>query len=430
MKKILIFFTINLLISVSSLAESYYFKGCKITETINADYLINFEKNIIKAKIKSEDGKFQKFDDKILLITDKKIYSEIIQNKKIKTDYLQYVLDSSSKTISRQQYKKKDENDIFRPKGPTVISDCAEIKANWNLTKINQKREDKKNKKKKEKPEIVEKESTLPKCEGSDRSAWNNCQGSYKISSGVAFSGDFNNGQIRLGKAVYPGGSKYIGQIKNEKPNGEGTFVYSNGTKYFGNWKDGKGNGNGIKTWKNGNKYVGTFKDDKFHGQGSFFYRNGSKYVGEYKNGKQNGNGTFTYANGGTFVGKFIDGQQVEGGSCFSQDGSDIDCKDVELEKKGIPSKKAFGKGAKSISVIAKKWVRISEYENNSGKKFKKISNKLISEFEKKATEICSEKGNYKILDKKLEVIEVDETPAYGLEAKVLMAMNGVVRCE
>ena len=31
---------------------------------------------------------------------------------------------------------------------------------------------------------------------------------------------------------------------------------------------------------------------------------------------------------------------------------------------------------------------------------------------------------------KKLEVVEVDETPAYGLEAKVLMAMTGVIKCE
>ncbi len=430
MKKIFIFFAVYILLSVSSFGEAYYFKGCKLAENINADYLINFEKNIINAKIVAENGKFQKFKDKILLVTDKKIYSEIIQNQKIKSNYLQYVLDSNSKTISRQKYEKKDENDIFRPKGPTIVTDCIEIKANWNLAKINQKKENKKKKKKKEKLEVEEKESNLPKCEGTNRSAWNNCQGSYEISSGITFSGDFNNGQLRLGKAIYPGGSKYIGQFKDEKPDGEGTFIYSNGTKHFGNWENGKGNGSGIKTWKNGDKYVGTFKDDKFHGQGSFFYRDGSKYIGEYKNGKQDGNGTFTYPNGGTFVGKFIDGQQVEGGECFSQDGSDIDCKNVELEKKGIPSKKAFGKGAKSVSVVAKKWVRISEYENNSGKKFRKVSNKLIAEFEKKANEICLEKGSYKILDKKLEVVEVDETPAYGLEAKVLMAMNGVIKCE
>jgi hypothetical protein len=430
MKKIFIFFTLNILFIGNSLAESYYFKTCGITETVIANYSINFEKNIIEAKFETQDGKSQNFKDKILLITDDKIYSEIIQNKKIKTDYLQYVLDSKKKTISRQKYEKKDENDIFRPMGPTITSGCQEIKANWNLAKINQKKEDKKNKAKKKKPQVVEKESTLPMCEGSDRSVWNECQGKYELSSGVIFSGDFNNGQIRLGKALYPGGSKYIGQFINEKPNGEGTFLYSNGSKYFGNWKDGKGNGDGIKTWKNGNKYVGKFKDDKFNGQGSFFYRDGSQYVGNFKNGKQNGEGIFTYSNGGTFVGKFIDGEKVEGGSCFNQDGSDINCKDVELETKGIPSKKAFGKGAKSISVVAKKWVRISEYENNSGKKFQKISNKLISSFQKEATEICAEKGNYKILDKKLEVVEVDETPAYGLEAKVLMAMTGVIKCE
>ena len=430
MKKFFIFVALNILFINNSFAENYYFKTCGITEAIIANYSINFEEDVIDAKFLTSDGKSQKFKDKILLITDGKIYSEIIKNKKDETSYLQYVLDSEKKTISRQRYKKKDENDIFRPLGPTITSNCAEVKAGWNLKKINKKKADKKKKKEKVKPQVVEKESTLPMCEGDNKSSWNECQGTYELPSGVVFSGDFNNGQIRLGKASYPGGSKYIGQFINEKPNGEGTFIYSNGTKYFGNWRDGKGNGNGIKTWKNGNKYVGKFLDDKFDGQGSFFYRDGSQYVGNFKSGKQNGDGTFTYSNGGTFVGKFINGEKVEGGSCFNQNGSDIDCKDVELETKGMPSKKAFGKGAKSISVVAKKWVRISEYENNSGKKFKKVSNKLVSNFEKEAAATCSESGSYKILNKKLEVLEVDETPSYGLEAKVLMAITGVIRCE
>ncbi len=36
----------------------------------------------------------------------------------------------------------------------------------------------------------------------------------------------------------------------------------------------------------------------------------------------------------------------------------------------------------------------------------------------------------YKTLDKKIEVLEVDETPAYGLETKVKVGINGVVECK
>ena len=35
----------------------------------------------------------------------------------------------------------------------------------------------------------------------------------------------------------------------------------------------------------NGDKYVGEYKDGKQHGQGTYTYANGDKYVGEYKDG-------------------------------------------------------------------------------------------------------------------------------------------------
>ena len=38
--------------------------------------------------------------------------------------------------------------------------------------------------------------------------------------------------------------------------------------------------------WK---KYVGEFKDDKKNGLGTFTWANGNKYVGEFKDGNRNG---------------------------------------------------------------------------------------------------------------------------------------------
>ena len=54
---------------------------------------------------------------------------------------------------------------------------------------------------------------------------------------------------------------------------------------------------------------------------------------------------------------------------------------------------------------------------------------KLKADFEIKAKELCLPK-TYKTLSKKLKILEVDETPAYGLETKVQVGINGVVECK
>jgi lipopolysaccharide transport protein LptA len=55
--------------------------------------------------------------------------------------------------------------------------------------------------------------------------------------------------------------------------------------------------------------YVGDFKDGKFHGHGTFTWTNGDVYVGEWKDGAMHGQGTFTTANGDKYVGEWKDGQ-------------------------------------------------------------------------------------------------------------------------
>ena len=54
---------------------------------------------------------------------------------------------------------------------------------------------------------------------------------------------------------------------------------------------------------------------------------------------------------------------------------------------------------------------------------------KLESDFKVKASELCLSKGNYNVLEKRIDVLEIDETPAYGLETKLKLAINGVVEC-
>ena len=53
---------------------------------------------------------------------------------------------------------------------------------------------------------------------------------------------------------------KYVGEIENRKPNGQGTHTYSNGEKYVGKWKGGSPwigtkyniNGKILGKWVNG----------------------------------------------------------------------------------------------------------------------------------------------------------------------------------
>jgi len=60
---------------------------------------------------------------------------------------------------------------------------------------------------------------------------------------------------------------KYVGEIKNGKPNGQGTEISTYGSKYLGGWKDGEFHGQGRVTWSYENvlfqTYVGEWKDGK-----------------------------------------------------------------------------------------------------------------------------------------------------------------------
>ncbi len=100
---------------------------------------------------------------------------------------------------------------------------------------------------------------------------------------------------------------KYVGEIDNGEPNGQGTFIWSDGTKYVGGYKNGLPNGHGTETWSDGSKYVGEFKDGKWDGQGTITWSDGTKYVGEYKDNKR-WNGIY-YDQYGNIRGKTVNGK-------------------------------------------------------------------------------------------------------------------------
>ena len=84
----------------------------------------------------------------------------------------------------------------------------------------------------------------------------------------------------------YDNGDKYVGDVVNGLPHGQGTYTRSNGDKYVGEWKDGLPDGHGTETSSDGREYVGEFKDGKKHGQGIYAFPDGYQYIGELRDGK------------------------------------------------------------------------------------------------------------------------------------------------
>ena len=317
--------------------------------------------------------------------------------------------------------------DIFRLSGAVRKSYCIDVKADWDNRKI---KEENANKEQEEalktQKKIAEEQSSLVECEGDNFKQWTNCRGTHFVKDGPKYVGKFQEGEIIKGTATYPGGSVYFGEFKFAKPNGQGTFKYSDGSIHSGEWKDGKGEGQGVKTWKDGKEYAGEFKNDKPDGKGTFTYLDGSKYIGEWKDGKRHGNGTLKYPDGKTYIGKFVAGEEHGQGICINVDGDSINCTVLEAkDKKTIK----INKNRRDILIEAKKWVNINEYESNAGKG-KKIINKLENDFNTKAFELCSSIGNFDVIERRINVLEIDETPAFGTVPKVKLGIEGVVECK
>jgi len=76
---------------------------------------------------------------------------------------------------------------------------------------------------------------------------------------------------------------KYVGEIENGKPNGQGTFTFPDGEYYVGSWKDGKKHGQGIYNYINGTKKVGEWKEN---GEWNVIFNNRGWIVHKWVNGK------------------------------------------------------------------------------------------------------------------------------------------------
>jgi len=125
--------------------------------------------------------------------------------------------------------------------------------------------------------------------------------GKYIYEDGTYYIGEFKD-NIPNGKGIkyyLNGNILYEGDFINGKFEGKGKYIYDNGYYFIGEYKNGIRNGKGIKYYPNGKiLYECEFIDGKAEGNGKFIYEDGSSYIGQYKNNFRNGKGIFYYPNG------------------------------------------------------------------------------------------------------------------------------------
>ena len=83
------------------------------------------------------------------------------------------------------------------------------------------------------------------------------------VNIGNSYNQEKKVGNYKNKTINYTGGDKYVGQVKDEKMHGYGTYTHSNGAKYVGYWINDKRHGQGTYTWSNGRQYVGQWKDGR-----------------------------------------------------------------------------------------------------------------------------------------------------------------------
>lgn len=155
----------------------------------------------------------------------------------------------------------------------------------------------------------------------------------------------------------------YTGPLKNELPNGEGTFKSKNEDNnswiYTGNFVDGHFDGEGTTTWSNGQKQLGTYKNDKLNGTAKLFSENDVLlYEGIWKDGLYDGTGKL-YSKDGQVIydGEFINGVPNE--TTFKNQSIDIAYSDLARNPDIYEGK---------LVKFTGKVIQVSEGDNNYAK--------------------------------------------------------------
>ena len=102
---------------------------------------------------------------------------------------------------------------------------------------------------------------------------------------GLLYQG-FRNGKLGWFKDKLKYHWTYVGEIKNDLPNGFGELKNYHGI-YKGYWKNGKYHGDGEFVFNNGSNYKGEWKNGLYDGYGRFSLNNGSYFIGDWKKNRE-----------------------------------------------------------------------------------------------------------------------------------------------
>ena len=124
-------------------------------------------------------------------------------------------------------------------------------------------------------------------------------------------------------------GDRYLGEFKNNKFHGYGTYLWAPNTKYVqsgsiysGQWKNGVKDGQGTYIWADGDKFTGQWRGTRtgsvMEGFGIYTWNDGTVYSGQFsakgpgKRGKH-GNGKIVFSDGRSFEGRWINDLPSDG---------------------------------------------------------------------------------------------------------------------
>jgi len=96
---------------------------------------------------------------------------------------------------------------------------------------------------------------------------------------------------------------------------------------------------------------------------------------------------------------------------------------EAKKKKEAEIKRKEKEKNHREILVMDNEWIKLTEAGNVS-------MEHLTTPFRERALDLCYPFENFDILDQYTEVMEMDETPAFGIETVVRFAMKGVVKCK
>ncbi len=148
------------------------------------------------------------------------------------------------------------------------------------------------------------------------------------------------------GTDFIPMGDRYVGEFRNGKMHGQGTYYFFGesqwkGDKYVGDYRYGKKHGKGKYTFSDGSEYVGELSNDDMNGHGTFIWANGDKYIGDWKDSVQDGQG-ITFRKDGRRLegiyknGKFIRESKVDLPNLNNNVATNTDRSDIERERQQL----------------------------------------------------------------------------------------------